>query len=83
MYAPNQDLVARRAAFSAWQRDRNNFIHEHKPEIDKWVAEARLVEMHFVPDHAVYNTATIDSVQIKTPSFPPSSFTREPRLPTP
>jgi len=34
-----------------------------------WLAGAHLVELHFVPDHPVYNTVTIDSVQITLPNM--------------
>jgi len=49
-----------------WQHDKAAFAQQHKQEMDNWLAGAHLVELHFVPDHSVYNTATSDSVQIIT-----------------
>jgi hypothetical protein len=73
--AKDKATVSAKAAFRAylhtWQNDRTAFLHAHYKEMSDWLAGARLVELRFVPEHQIYNTVTIDSVQIITPDVLP------------
>jgi hypothetical protein len=62
-----QDRTAWRAAYYAWQRDRTAFLEKNINVMADWLAGARLVMLHFVPEHSIYNTVTVDSVQVITP----------------
>jgi hypothetical protein len=69
MHLPGQDPVAARHAFEAWARDRVAFLRVHKKEMDDWLAGARLVHLHFVPDQPVYNTVTVDLPELIIPAM--------------
>jgi hypothetical protein len=67
----SHDKVAYRAYLVAWEKDRTTFLQLHYKEMADWLAGAHLVELRFVPEKQVYNTATADSVQVITPDVLP------------